>query len=194
MIPGASSNRLEEAVELLHDSDEIDDHLLLYIDNLIKKELIKTAGPVATREDDEDNISGVGKTTIDILRMVEKRLLAQVKMNSQFEVKLLAKVLSRNDECEQQAILKASLNTVASIEAFASFVTDGIEHLKEKSMTSYNINDEVIAKPQDKKSVELSVGTVEKMKNIMVLIDQMKVTLRTGLKDPEDIYARSHDE
>lgn len=193
-IPGASSSRLEEAIELLHDSDEIDDHLLLYIDNLIKKELIKTVGPVATREDDEDSITGIGKTTIDILRMVERWLLAQVKMNSQFDVKLLAKVLNMNDEIGQEALLKQSLSTVASIDAFYTFVADGIDHLNEKSMTSYSINDEVIAKPQDKKSVELSVDTTEKMKNIMILVDKIKVTLRTGLKDPDDVFARSHDE
>ena len=156
--------------------------------------MIKTVGPVATREDDEDNITGIGKTTIDVLRMVERRLLAQVKMKSQFEVKLLAKVLNINDEIEQEALLKASLSTIASIEAFYAFVADGIEHLNEKSMTSYNINDEVIAKPQDKKSGELSVDTIEKMKNIMILIDKIKLTLRTGLKDPDDVFARSHDE
>jgi len=179
---------------LLHESDEIDDHLLLYIDNLIKKELIKTVGPVATREDDEDNITGVGKTTIDVLRMIEKRLLAQVKVGNQFEVKLLAKVLNINDQSQQESVLKSSLSTIASIESFALFVEGGIEHLKEKEMTSYNINDEVISKPTDKKTMELSAGTIEKMKNIMVVIEQIKATLQTGLKDPNDVFARSHDE
>jgi hypothetical protein len=44
LVSGASSNRLEEAIELLSSTDEIDDELLVYIDSCIdrKKKTVKT--------------------------------------------------------------------------------------------------------------------------------------------------------
>jgi hypothetical protein len=44
LVSGASSNRLEEAIELLSSTDEIDDELLVYIDSFIdrKKKTVKT--------------------------------------------------------------------------------------------------------------------------------------------------------
>jgi hypothetical protein len=50
MMAGASSNRLDDAIALLSESDEIDDSLVNYVDSLIKKEMLRAAGPAATEE------------------------------------------------------------------------------------------------------------------------------------------------
>ncbi len=44
LLAGATTNRLEEAINMLSDADELDENLLIFIESLIKKEMIKS-GP-----------------------------------------------------------------------------------------------------------------------------------------------------
>ena len=62
IIAGATSNRLEESIQLLAESDEIDECLLSFIDSLIKKEILRSAGPIAAMDDDiMEKLVGPGK-------------------------------------------------------------------------------------------------------------------------------------
>ena len=98
IIAGATSNRLEESIQLLAESDEIDECLLSFIDSLIKKEILRSAGPIAAMDDDiMEKLVGPGKETIEILRMVRRRLEAELKMVNREEVKLLSLLLAETD-------------------------------------------------------------------------------------------------
>ena len=119
LLAGASSNRFEEAVHLLLErygridtflkikqysimdvllSDEVDEDLIQHIDSLIRKELLRSLGPAAEAKE-EEQLEGVGKTSIEILRMVRRRLQVEgaVDGGSQTDVKLLAHLVSIND-------------------------------------------------------------------------------------------------
>ena len=98
IIAGATSNRLEESIQLLAESDEIDECLLSFIDSLIKKEILRSAGPIAAMDDDVmEKLVGPGKETIEILLMIRRRLEAELKMANREEVKLLSMLLAEPD-------------------------------------------------------------------------------------------------
>jgi hypothetical protein len=124
IMAGASSNRLDEAIEMLSEryhtyfrnladdqlflccrlivrltymfpllcSEEIDDSLLTYLDMLIKKEMQRTMGPTAD-DDDLKNLVGVGKDTVNVLKMVKKRLEAEIRTTGRNDIRLLSKLL-----------------------------------------------------------------------------------------------------
>lgn len=84
-------------------SDEVDEDLIQHIDSLIRKELLRSLGPAAEAKE-EEQLEGVGKTSIEILRMVRRRLQVEGAVGggandggSQTDVKLLAHLVSIND-------------------------------------------------------------------------------------------------
>ena len=76
-------------------SEEIDDSLLTYLDMLIKKEMQRTMGPTAD-DDDLKNLVGVGKDTVNVLKMVKKRLEAEIRTAGRNDIRLLSKLLGED--------------------------------------------------------------------------------------------------
>jgi hypothetical protein len=74
-------------------SEEIDESLLTYVDTLIKKELQRSMGPAAS-DDDERKLVGVGKETITLLKLVKKRLEAEIRTAGRSDIRLLSKLLN----------------------------------------------------------------------------------------------------
>lgn len=99
-------------------SDEIDDDLLNYLESLIQKELMRAAGPVYDDEVVEEGLSGIGKNAIEVLRMVQRRLEAEVKVKNNEEVKLLADLLRIEDYQVRTAALISICATVFSVFCF----------------------------------------------------------------------------
>jgi hypothetical protein len=128
MMTGASSNRLDEAITLLSESDEIDDSLLNYVDTLIRKEMLRSAGPAAT-EESEDDLKGVGKEAVDVLRMIKRRLQAEMKTGGRDDLKLLSRLLQEDDLQARESILRNSFGRIEELEEFAVFLSNGISHI-----------------------------------------------------------------
>jgi len=155
IIAGASSGRLDEGIELLHESDEIDEDLLLYINSLINRQVIRSGGPAAESIEDVGNFSS--KNSIEVLRMIYRRLEAQMKaVDGKKELTLLAKLLGEQDPNLRERILKSRLIKVEDMENFVSFVTEGIEHL-----TSVG-----------SQGSQMSIGKIERMKDILLSAQQ----------------------
>ena len=51
ILAGAAESRLDDTIKLLRQSEELDNELLIYIDSLIKKELLKVVGPNSYLDD-----------------------------------------------------------------------------------------------------------------------------------------------
>lgn len=151
IIAGATSNRLDRSIDLLHEADEIDEDLMQYISGLIKRQTLRLGGPAAESEDDLP--LGTGKNAIEILKMIYKRLEAQMKTQGKAELILLAKLMLEQDPSRREDILKDQLYKVEDMENFAFFVESGIEHLT------------MNASSQDQ---QVSVGKVERMKDILL--------------------------
>lgn len=98
ILASIRAEKLEEAIELLCEADEIDSHLMNFLESLIDKEMKRLKGPLVLEEGDDDNeFEGVGKATLTTLRAIKKRLQVEYQMKDRFELKLLSKMLSIND-------------------------------------------------------------------------------------------------
>jgi hypothetical protein len=91
--------RIDEAMDLLSESGEIDSHLLTYLDSLVEKQMKKSLGMVIASEEDvsEEELSGIGKVTVKTLRTIQKRLRVEYETKGKPEVKVLAKLLAEGD-------------------------------------------------------------------------------------------------
>ena len=96
LINGAASNRLEEAIFMLSNANEIDDNLLRFIDSLIQKRITFVGGPTADKED-KKLLSASGKDAVSALKMVYKRLKAEMQFKKDFNLKLLAELIDEKD-------------------------------------------------------------------------------------------------
>lgn len=131
IIAGATTNRLDESINLLSESDEIDEDLLTFLDMLIKKEIMMSKGPASTDEDEND-LEGTEKVTVDVLRMIKRRLMVQIQTGENLvNVKLLAALIAENDHETREKMLRSSLLTVESIESFSECVRSGIQYITE---------------------------------------------------------------
>lgn len=179
MLAGASSNRLESAIDLLYESDEIDDALINFIDSLMNKQLVLTGGPAASQDDDSDGNeedSSSSKATMDVLRMLKRRLLAQLKpLDTKVEIKLLSLLLDEKDRDKQERIVRGSLNKIELLEQFNFFLDNGIDHLIKRESSDEGF--------KSKNRVELKADTIARMKNLKVMIDDIIAILKTGFKD-----------
>ena len=156
IIAGASSNRLESAVNLLSETDQIDDDLILFIDSLIRKKnqspknnhmagtnyddeglpnpygtrprMLTEEGDL-TQESDDDPIGlAEGKDATAVLQMVRKRLMAEIRTIDKPEVRLLSTLLMENTD-KYSELMRASLKKVEEMERFETFLVNGIQHL-----------------------------------------------------------------
>lgn len=156
IMAGATSNRLDESIELLYNTEEIDEDLLLYINSLINKQLVRSGGPTAESEDDLEPDS-TGSKTIQVLRLIYKRLEAQMKTQGKMELILLAKLMSEEDAAAREKILRSQLVKVEDMDGFANFVRSGIDHMTAVSS----------------QGKEVSVGKIERMKDILISANEL---------------------
>jgi hypothetical protein len=78
------------------DRNEIDDDLINYLDKLVQQELNRILGPTAT-SDDETKVEGVGKTVIEILRLVQRRLKTEQIAQDKFNLRLLGRLINEQN-------------------------------------------------------------------------------------------------
>jgi hypothetical protein len=97
ILAAIRTEMLEESIDLLSETDEIDMYLLNYIDTLIEKEMKRSKGPTVSEDDSDDSFEGVGQVTLTMLRAVRKRLQVELEMKDRKDLKLLSKLLNIND-------------------------------------------------------------------------------------------------
>jgi hypothetical protein len=80
-------------------SDEIDDDLLAQIDALIDKEMLMSMGPAFKLQDkeEEDKLDSVGKHTVEVMRMVRRRLEVERATKENADMRLLAALMNQPD-------------------------------------------------------------------------------------------------
>jgi len=194
LLAGATSNRLESAIHLLVESDELDSNLDSYIESLVKQELVKTMGPTAlldksTEERLQQSTDETGKNTVQILRMIQRRLAAQIdkSVNRKDELRLLSMLMSETNIGKRQSILLKSMKKIESLDDFESFVDNGIEYLLEKEIET--CDGKTCSSKSKIESISFRAGIVEKMKDVLVDIRAVKVSLKTGLTDENTSFS-----
>jgi len=189
VLAGAASDRIDEAVTMLAEADEIDDDLFLCIDALIQKELANRLGPTASSgEEDIKNLTGVGKSTVEVLKMVQRRLRAEIQTMNQPQVKLLALLVHELDASKRDRMLRQHLKKVEEMEAFAVFVENAAEHLISNNGRR---NDDAM----DDDVIDVVPGNIniEVIKDVQRSLHEYMTGLQTGLKDGYDFSTSSDD-
>ena len=189
LINGATSNRLEEAISKLSTADEIDGNLLRFIDSLIQKRITMVGGPTADRED-EKLLSTSGKDAVNVLKLVYNRLKAEVQLRKDFNLRLLAILISEKDDGNLDPILRKALTTVEKFQMFSNYVERGVEHLSERiehqsTMSTYD---------QNEKDDDSKVITLQRMRNILWRTSELSKNLKTGLSDENDLFSTDADD
>jgi hypothetical protein len=192
ILAGATSGRLDEAIEMLADAEEIDDDLFMYLDTLIQRELVSKRGPTATKSDEDIKaLTVAGKSAVEILQLVRKRLEAEVTTKANPEIRLLGKLINEPDVNEREHLLRTSFKKVEEIENFMMFLDSALLH-----MTSRLVDVEENQSKQNKlsgsnfKSENMVGSTVEIVKDIQVSLRDMARMLQTGLKE-QDVFSTS---
>jgi len=178
ILAGASSNRFEESILLLSECDEIDDDLIDYIDGLIKKSIVNNNGPLGMIDYEDNDIEDNNNVTIDVLRMIQRRLLAEKQTKGDVNLKLLAQLLNESSTKLRESLLNESLNTMEKIESFTQYINDGIQHMLQRT------NEKKI-----QSTPSLSDDTLEKMKDILYSVE----TLFKKLKS-ENLFSTNSDD
>lgn len=164
IMAGAASGRLDDSIELLHEADEIDEDLLGYLSSLLGKQLLRSGGPTA--ESDRDlPAGGSGQQSVEVLRLVYKRLEAQLKTQGNKELSLLARIVAEDQPERREALLRARLSKVEDMEDFAFFLQDGIQHMTKAASAGGGAGE-----GQDQGQ---SVGQLERIKDVLLSVQQL---------------------
>ena len=62
----------------------------------MQKELVRARGPTASTED-EKQLQGPAKLTVEVLRMIQRRLESEIRTQGRQDMQLLRTLLSEND-------------------------------------------------------------------------------------------------
>jgi len=178
ILAGATSSRLDEAINTLAESDEIDIPLIVYTEALIDKELIRCGGPTSLSEADRTSVPKTNQITLDILRMIRKRLQAELRLQAEDKnhLRLLAQLTAENNIQIRELLLKQNLIKVEDLDEFNNLLDTAIIHISE--------ND----------NVEGQAGMLEKLRDIRVSVQRQQTWLRTGLQDEEDQFSTSPED
>lgn len=175
--------------------------MLICLDNSIEKELKRNPIPNGSSEDMSDDtnsreegaeeveyqsmatntkVSSVNEQILSILRMIRKRITAEMKMKGRDDVKLLGQLLNILSYEERVFIMKKELARIEQVEEFKLFLDEGIDHLVQKGSHAG--------------SVELPIATVEKMKDIRQDLVTLLNQLKTGYQENDTSYSSFKDD
>lgn len=180
IMAGATTNRLEQAIEVLVESDEVDDELLAYTDAVIAKEAVRGGGPAALAEDDRSYVQGANKAALDVLQLVRKRLRAEqmLQQDGREELRLLARLTAEPSLEVRELLIRRSLTRVEQVEAFSALLKDALAHFSRNQSAS---------------DLSSQVGTLERLRDVSVSLDRLGARLRTGLRDDSQYSTSPED-
>jgi hypothetical protein len=182
ILAGASSNRFEESILLLSECDEIDEDLIDYIDALIKKSMMNSSGPLGMIDHDENDFEG-SNVTIDVLRMIQRRLITEKNTKGNINLRLLGQLLNEPSAELRESLVTKTLITMESIDSFTQFVKDGIDHISKRH------NDK-----KNEATPDISDDTLEKMKDILFSVETLFEKLKIGVSLKENVFSTDRDE
>ena len=177
ILAGASSNRFEESILLLSECDEIDEDLIDYIDSLIKKSMMNSSGPLGMIDYDENDFEE-SNVTIDILRMIQRRLITEKSTKGNINLRLLGQLLNEPSSKLRESLVTKTLITMESIDSFTQFVKDGIDHVSKRSTDKIN-----------EATPDISDDTLEKMKDILYSVEKLFEKLKIGTSLSENVFS-----
>lgn len=193
VLAGASTNRLEEAIKMLSGNDEIDGLLMAFLDSLIRKEQRKATESMQPSPLDEER-RGPGAankeeaqkdTALSVLKMVRRRLKAEVVTRDQQEFRLLAALLPL-DPSDRSVLLHQELTLIESIESFTKFVQEGVKYINENGLQAVD--------RAGTGTVQLPATTVAVMKDILLDLKGMQDKLITGYAGQRSFVVESKDD
>ena len=135
--------------------------------------------------EDNQSESVVGRNTINVLRMVQRRIRAELnvdsvdrtetdssnKVQNTLFTELLHILINEKDVTDRNKILATRLHKVEDIVSFKSFVEEGIEYLGQREIEDYKGNNDG---ESTKKQLQLPVNTIELMKDILLDLQSSK--------------------
>lgn len=137
MLAGASSGRIDQAIQMLVETEEIDDDLLIFMDYLVEKERARSRGGQYSPLYSAQSSSAASSATLDVLLMVQRRLRAETITSKDDFVRILHTLLSLPSTMAPQQRVEKIRELVKSIEQlrnFEDFVQNGIDYIKQNGM------------------------------------------------------------
>ena len=189
LINGATSNRLDEAITMLSNADEIDENLLRFIDGLIEKRITMLGGPAADRED-EKLLSPSGKDAVNVLKMIHKRLSAEIQLSKDYNLRLLSMLIAEKDDDKLDSSLRKSLRTVEKFQIFSSYLEECIDHLSRtiEQQSTFTVEDQSEIKSDNR------IEILQRSREILRRVSELSRTLKTGLSDEDDLFSTDADD
>lgn len=188
ILAGVSTNRLDSALELLLESDEIDDALMSYLDSLIDKELLRGIGPTSglssasgnTEESEKEEIKALSKlnqNALQVLQSVKKRLQAEIKLKDRQDLKIISKLLAVDSAETRETILRRSLQRIEDIEDLESMLSESIDYVSSQSAENNN-----------------ETPLLARLRDLSWLVSQIRTSLVTGIKDESTLFSTSAED
>lgn len=167
IIAGAVTKRLDEAISLLSNADEIDDDLIAYIDYLSTKSSPIEDLKASVLENDQHHhqqqqrfVETDESHKAEVLSLIRKRLEVELKLENNLNggsyVRMLHELINEDNEEDQSQILKKYLKTLEDVEKFNQFLDEGIAYFSA-------IHDENLGFSEN-------VSVLKRMKDIVHLI------------------------
>jgi len=201
----------------------LDEYLLGYIDSLVQKQVLRKGGPNAEQGqvDEQQFLFGSSKEAVEVLRMVHRRLAAQIKtqtFDNKSEVRLLAKLLAEPQAELHEEMIKQALKKVEDFESFEAFLSNGVAFLATKEQEQQEKQEAMAAamaapaddngndgnkdsasnKNQSKSSFSssqvLQVGTKEKLINLLGFVTAIKTLLIAKGVKGEEVFSVQQDD
>lgn len=186
ILAGVSTNRLDNALELLVESEEIDDVLMSFIDTLIDKELLRGSGPTSglssasgnsegSEKDEIKALSTLNKNALQVLQSVKKRLQAELKLKDRQDLKVISKLLAVDSPEIREKILRQSIQRIEDIEDLESMLIESINFVSTQS------------------GAEEST-LLARLRDLSWLVSQIRTSLITGIKDDKTLFSTSAED
>lgn len=165
-------------------SGELDADLLAYLDSLIARQLARAAGPTYDAADptEEDKLGAAERTSVEVLRMLKRRLEVEAKQTP--DVRLLGKLLGLPSTKAREEMLTRNVVSVEQLERFADFVQSGVAFTVEAA-----------AKPREGEEGERPrSGNLQELRDVLALTHKVLSKLTTGLSDSTDIFSTNAED
>eukprot|EP01031_Cornospumella_fuschlensis_P024432 gene24432-29532_t len=205
VLAGATSGRIDQAIQMLVETEEIDDDLLIFIDYLVEKEQARSRGGTYSPlypPSPSSSSSAPSSATLDVLLMVQRRLRAETVTSKEDFVRILHILLSLPPSlspAERVTKIRELLKSIEQMRHFEDFVQSGVDFIKKNGMrakepgrkgskTTKRIIDDSdqldgesgMAEDISVREVELSPIVLEQMKDLLIDIRSITKTLYTG--------------
>ena len=138
--------------------------------------------------EESDLLEGSGKAAVDVLRLIQKRLKAEIQMKDNLHLRLLATLVREEiNEDDYGSIIRKALKTIEQFKSFSAYLDDGIDHL------STVLRDQSTSSSLEK-GRDQNLVTLQKMRDIKLSMSSVLGQFQTGLVDECDTFSTSPED